>query len=73
MNLENIKWNKSDRQILYDFTYIWNLQKSKNKQRRQAETVTDTENKQIVVRRKEERAGEKLVRDFKRYNLPVAK
>ena len=73
MNLENIKWNKSDRQILYDFTYIWNLQNRKNKQRRQAETVTDTENKQIVVRRKEERAGEKLVRDFKRYNLPVAK
>lgn len=45
----------------------------KNKQCRQGEIVTDTENKQTVARGKEEGVGEKLVRDFKRYNLPVAK
>ena len=58
MNLENVKWNKLDRerQILYDFTYIWNLQNRKNKHR-QAETVTDTENKQTVARGKEEGTG----------------
>ena len=45
----------------------------KNKHCKQAEIVTDTENKQTVARGKEEGAGEKLVRGFKRYNLPVAK
>ena len=75
MNLENVKWNKSDRkrQILYDFTYIWNPQNRKKKHCKQAEIVTDTENNQTVARGKEEGAGEKLVRGFKRYNLPVAK
>ena len=24
------KWNKSERQILYDFTYMWNLKKKTN-------------------------------------------
>ena len=40
-------------QLLYDFTYIWNLKKEMNKQNR----VIDSENKQVVarggVRRKE--------------------
>ena len=44
MDLEgiNAKWNKSDRerQILYDFTYIWNLKKQKNKHNK---TETDSE------------------------------
>lgn len=74
MNLENVKWNKSDRkrQILYGFTYIWNLQNRKNKQCRQEEIITDTENKQTVARGKEG-VGEKLVRDFKRYNASSRK
>lgn len=39
------KWNKSyrERQIPYDFTYMWNL-KNRNK------TVIDTENKWVVDR-----------------------
>ena len=47
------KVDNRERQILYDFIYIWNLKKEMNKQNR----VIDSENKQVVarggVRRKE--------------------
>ena len=41
-------WNKWDRerQILYDFTYMWNLRKKTSEQTR----VTGTENKQVAAR-----------------------
>ena len=44
------KWNKPDRerQILYDFTYMWKLKtKQMNKHNKR---VIDTENQQVVVR-----------------------
>jgi len=62
MDLEGImlKWNKSDReerQILYDFIYMWNLKKNKTKTNEQIwqnrNIVINTENKQVIARRKE--------------------
>ena len=55
-----LKWNKSDReerQILYDFIYMWNLKKNKTKTNEQIwqnrNIVINTENKQVIARRKE--------------------
>ena len=47
------KWNKSEkeRQILYDFTYIW--YKKNNKWTNKIGTVIDTESKQVVARGEE--------------------
>ena len=42
-----------------------------NKQNRNK--VIDTENKQVVARRKGIEGGKKHVREIKRYKLPVAK
>ena len=63
MDLEGImlKWNKSDReerQILYDFIYMWNLKKKKNKKTNEQiwqnrNIVINTENKQVIARREE--------------------
>ena len=42
MKLEGIKWNKSDRerQILYDLTYMWNVNKQTNKQQQQNHPIS---------------------------------
>ena len=39
---------KQERNILYDFTYMWNLNKCANINN--TETVIETENKQVVAR-----------------------
>ena len=52
---------------------IFGIYKMEKINHRQAESVTDTKNKQIVARGKEEGTGQKLVREFKRHNLPVTK
>ena len=47
------KWNKSDRerQILYDFTYMWNFKNKTNEQTLQnLNRVMHAENKQVVAR-----------------------
>ena len=59
MYLEGImsKWNKSDRkerQVLYDFIYMWNIEK-KNRwtnMTKQKHTI-NTENKQVIAREEE--------------------
>ena len=58
--------NESDRerQIPSDFMYMWNL---KNK----TETVIETEKSGGC--QQEEGRGEKLVREIKKYELPVSK
>ena len=59
--------NESDRerQIPCDFMYMWNL---KNK----TETDIETE-KSGGCQQEEGREGEKLVREIKKYKLPVSK
>ena len=52
----NAKWNKSirERQILFDFPYIWNLRKSQmNKEKRDKPKyrVLNIQNKSVVIRR----------------------
>ena len=47
------KWNKSDRerQILYDFIYMWNVKYNSNEQTYpNRNRVIDTENNQVVAR-----------------------
>ncbi len=47
------KWNKSDRerQILYDFTYMWNLKTKTNEQTKQNRNrLTDIGNKLMITR-----------------------
>ena len=46
-NYANQNKSNRERQILYDFTYIWNI---KNKTNKQTETVIHTENKQEDAR-----------------------
>ena len=60
MDLEGImlKWNKSDReerQILYDFIYMWNLKKKTTNEQiwQNRNIVINTENKQVIARREE--------------------
>ena len=69
------KWNKSDRetQILYDFSYKWNLKrKHKNKQKNR-NRVIDTPKKQVVATGEGSGRGKKEMRAIKRYKLPVVK
>ena len=43
-----------ERQIQYDFTYMWNLKHKTNEQTHQNRNrVTDTENKQVIDRGEE--------------------
>ena len=54
--------SKTERQILHDFTYMWNLQKTKQKRmnkHKKTETVLDTENKQVFARGEGLGRGEK--------------
>ena len=66
MDIEGIKLSKlsqTDRQILYDFTYIWNLKKNER---------IDTENRQVVARVREWGKQVKRVKvSPKRYKVPV--
>ena len=44
--------NKSDtkRQILYDFTYMWNLKKKTKQTKQNGNKLTDTQTKLVVAR-----------------------
>ena len=45
------KWNKSDKDKLYDFTCMWNLKNNNNKKNKQNKNrLIDTENKWVVAR-----------------------
>ena len=42
-----------ERQIMYDFTYVWNLKNKTNAQTKEnCNRIVDTENKQVVVKEK---------------------
>ena len=61
------------RQILYDFTYMWNL---KNKTNKHNKTETELQIQRTNTWLPEWRGaggGEKYVREIKRYKLPAAK
>ena len=66
------KLNKSDRerQILYDFTSMWNIKNKMNKHNK-TETVIDTDNKQVVARGESVGAGKKEMRAIKRNNFQL--
>ena len=70
------KWNKSDRgrQILYEFTYMWNLKNKKHKWKniKQKQSYSYRE-KKLVARRGSVEGEKKEPREIKRYKLPVTK
>ena len=49
MKISEISQTEED--ILYDYTYMWNLKNKTNEQTENRNRVTDTENKQVVARR----------------------
>ena len=45
------KWNKSERQMPYDLTYMWNLENKTNQQTKQHKNrLIETENKWVLPR-----------------------
>ena len=68
------KWDKSERQIPYNFIYMWKLKIKTNEQMQQNRNrVIDRESKQVVAQGEKLEGGKKNVREIKRYKLPVAK
>ena len=59
-----------ERQIPYDFTYIWNLKKKKKNKQKQTHR---SENKLMVARGEEGRRWVKNMKGNKRVRLPVKK
>ena len=47
---DHIKWNKSERQIPYDITYMWNLTYDTNEPIYETETDKDTENRLVLLK-----------------------
>ena len=56
MDLDSIKLNETERQILYVIGYMWNLKNKTNVYNKKESRLTDTENKLVVT------SGEREVR-----------